>query len=72
MLRQEAERLRTSREYEELLKMILRLVKRLPNETIETHMTSRDVLADELANFVSSMADKMEEGFPGVTRIYGL
>ena len=57
-------RIQSSRDYEEVLKTIMRLVKRLSNDTVEELMEYKDELASDLVKFLNEMASLIREGAP--------
>ena len=57
-------RIQSSRDYEQVLKTIMRLVKRLSNDTVEELMEYKDELASDLVQFLNEMASLIREGAP--------
>ena len=55
-------RIQSSRDYEQLLKIIMRLVKRLPNDTVEELMEYKDELGGDLVTFINEMANTIRQG----------
>ena len=55
-------RIQSSRDYEQLLKIIMRLVKRLPNDTVEELMEYKDELGGDLVIFINEMANTIRQG----------
>ena len=55
-------RIQSSRDYEQLLKTIMRLVKRLPNDTVDKLMEYKDELTGDLVTFLKETANIVRQG----------
>ena len=55
-------RIQSSRDYEQLLKTIVRLVKRLPNDTVDKLMEYKEELTGDLVTFLRETANIIRQG----------